>query len=332
VLSLARLWWIYAIIPASLLAVAVDRTVLGGHLAETLPRSPDSFLLLALVFGTPHIVASNLILFTTPEYLRFYRRRLVVISLTLLVAVVTAGLLLPRDVVFALIAGWTVTHVVKQQIGIGNISARLSGPWFRLWAVCGIASGIVFYNAIFLSHRLTGPWAGAVRGTVAVLTAVVALVTLVLVTRVERPLGRRWVWGNGGVMVFAGLLFLAGYPFFAILIPRFVHDLTAFAFYVNHDVNRSRAGLSSWLLRPFDRLPLGAVLALPLIAIGISALLERPADAWFNAVLRGLTGHEISRPVSLGIVGFLGLLHYAFESFTWKDPSPYRRHVGIGLS
>ncbi|MFV0525042.1 MAG: hypothetical protein ACK5RL_11130 [Acidimicrobiales bacterium] len=330
-LSLRRLSLIYLLVPVALLAVAVDLAVFDGAGRDRLPRSPQGYLLLALVFGTPHIVASNIILFTTPEYLRRYRRRLLIISLAIGAFFLTVGLLAPRDLIFALIAGWTVIHVAKQQVGIGNITARLSGREFRAWLWLGISSGILYYNAIYLPRVVDGGWRRATQVVVAAMSVVVVVLTVRLLRGVVHPVGRRWVMANGSVMALGGALWLLGYPFVAILLPRFAHDATAFAFYLNHDVNRARAGMPSWFHRPFDRFPFGTVLLLPVAAVGLSAVLERVADGWVNAGLERWFDTTVANPVSLGVVGFLGLLHYAFESFTWGGDSPYRAYVGFDL-
>ncbi|MFV0259674.1 MAG: hypothetical protein ACK5PP_14655 [Acidimicrobiales bacterium] len=330
-LSLRRLSLIYLLVPVALVAVAVDLLVFDGLWRDRLPRSPQGYLLLALVFGTPHIVASNIILFSTPEYLRRYRRRLLVISAAIGAFFLTVGLLAPRDLVFALIAAWTVIHVAKQQVGIGNITARLSGWTFQAWLWLGIGSGILYYNAIYLPRVIDGGWRRATEVVVGVVSVAVVILTVRLLRGVSHPVGRRWVVANGAVMALGGALWLLGYPFVAILLPRFAHDTTAFAFYLNHDVNRARAGMSSWFHRPFDRFPFGTVLLLPVVAVGLSAVLERAADGWVNAGLDRWFDTTVANPVSLGVVGFLGLLHYAFESFTWGGASPYRPYVGLDL-
>jgi uncharacterized membrane protein len=132
-------------------------------------------------------------------------------------------------------------------------------------------------------------------------------------------------------MVGSVIMFLAGYPLFAILIPRFLHDLTAFTFYVSHDRNRAIAGKRNVLYRPFPRGKIWWLLTLPFIAVGLSAALERGADEVVNGILDAALGVRIDRPVSLGVVGFLALLHYAFESFTWKRSSPYQSFVNLRI-
>ncbi len=292
--------------------------------------------MLALIFGTPHIVASNLILVSNRDYLMHYRFTLLKITAAIAAFFLVFGLwqALPYELLYALIAGWTVTHVVKQQLGIGNIVARSSGPAYKAWVVSGIAAGVCYYLAIFLQYRLSDGSVALLTAFAALLAAIAAACTVYLWSQCSTAEGRRWIVANGATMVGGTLMFLAGYPFFAVLIPRFVHDVTAFAFYVTHDRNRAAAGHKtlmsrSWLPESIANLGPASIVALPLFAIGISALLEHGADSWVNNGLDFAFGVRVDRPVSLGVVGFLALLHYAFESFTWKSSSPYKPYVHL---
>jgi len=42
-----------------------------------------------------------------------------------------------------------------------------------------------------------------------------------------------------------------------------------------------------------------------------------------------LFGVEIRKAVSLGVIGYLALLHYYTEAFTWKNDSPYRKFIAF---
>lgn len=331
VVSLRSLRQLYLIIPFTALIVAVDLLGFGGRLRDGLDNSPQDYLALALIFGTPHIVASNLILFTNQDYLNHYKGQLLRISLGIAAFFVAFGLWLPYEVMFALIAGWTVTHVVKQQLGIGNIVSRASGVTYWVWLTTGIAAGVCYYLAIFLPRYLSDGTISLLGALSALLAAITAGATAILWSQCTTVEGRRWIVANGATMVGSVLMFLAGYPLFAILIPRFLHDLTAFTFYVSHDRNRALSGHRSWLYRVVPNGKVWWLLGLPLIAIGLSAALEHGGDTIVNGVLDSAFGVRIDRPVSLGVVGFLALLHYAFESFTWKRSSPYQSFVNLRI-
>jgi len=325
-ISLSRLWWIYLVIPATFLAMALDATMLDNWTKTTLTKPPDKYFLLALVFGTPHILASNFLLFSNRDYRTHYRRQIIWISAAIVIIGVGLGLSLPRPVMFGLISAWTVAHVVKQQIGIGNIASRLSGVVYKTWSWAGIASGVLFYNVIFQARQLDR-WLAEIRLAIGLLSVAIIAMTIALLKQTNSTTGRKWLLSNGATMSLSGLIYLLGYPFFAVLLPRLVHDITAFTIYVNHDANRSRAGLSSWLYAPIAKLPRLQYVVLPLAAVGVAAVLERHSDGVVNGVLQRIGGFELVEPISLGLVGYFGLMHYAFESMTWKGSSPYRSFI-----
>jgi hypothetical protein len=68
---------IYAIVPLCFLAMVLDRLFWGGSLFHVLPTSPESFFYFQLAFGTPHIIASAVILAANTDYLRAFWVRLV---------------------------------------------------------------------------------------------------------------------------------------------------------------------------------------------------------------------------------------------------------------
>src|SRR6516162_8648357 len=68
---------IYLIVPLCLLAMVLDRLCWGGSLFHALPTSPESFFFFQLVFGTPHIIASSIILAANADYVRAFWVRLV---------------------------------------------------------------------------------------------------------------------------------------------------------------------------------------------------------------------------------------------------------------
>ena len=60
--SFRLLLGLYAIIPACLLLQLIDAGFLQGYLKQYLPSSPHHFILFQIVFGTPHIVASAIVM------------------------------------------------------------------------------------------------------------------------------------------------------------------------------------------------------------------------------------------------------------------------------
>ncbi len=327
-ISLRTLLWIYLAIPLIAVLILADGAFADQWLRRNLTTVPANYVVLALIFGTPHIVASNLVLITNRDYRKHYRREIMSISAALLVVSVVLGLTLPREALIAIISAWTVTHVVKQQIGIGNSASRLSGPLFKIWTWSGIAVGTLFYNAIF-QRRFLADWLTEFRWAIGTLSVFVVLLGVGLYHQAPNQLGRLWLSVNTATMSLAGIFYLLDYPFFAILLPRLVHDATAFAIYINHDSNRIGSGSGSWIYKPFGSSPRLAVIALPVAAIVLTAIMQHGADDAVNRALQTVASFQIAEPISLGFVGYLSFMHYAFESFTWKGDSPYRRYLKL---
>lgn len=324
-LRLSRLLAIYAVIPLCTLAYAVDRGVLGGELRDALPRYPEQLFVYGLLFGWPHIVASNVILATNAEYRRAFRRPVIVASLVIVAFFVIGGIALPSIVLSVVVATATVVHVLKQQIGIGS---RARGWIHVAWGWTGISAGIALYNSLYLEEDLAR-YAAVLDAASVALAATMLICAVLCHRRVTTALGRAFLWGNT-VMVLAPVAFhRAGYDLFAIVIPRVIHDCTAFTFYVAHDYNKHRVAPSNALYRAAAWLPGGIYWLSPALAIALAFAIERYGDRAFDVLTAGALAGSFPQAMSVGLLGYLGMLHYYTESFTWKSGSPYRRYVSL---
>ncbi len=327
-LSLRGLLGIYAIIPVCALLFAIDRLALGGAIRDALPRNPDHLFVYGLLFGWPHIVASNLILFGNAEYRRAYRTRVLVASAIIVAFFGVGTVVLPYEVLAAVAATITIIHVLKQQIGIGAGAARLAGRLYPLWGWTGIATGVVLYNALYLDGDLDR-YAGALDATAYGLAGVVLALAIACDQRITTGLGRAFLWGNTAMILVPVGLHATGYDIFALAVPRIIHDTTAFAFYVAHDHNRHGAAPANPLYRVAARLPGGVYWLAPVLAVAVAFLLERHGDRAFHLVTGGALAASYPQIISLGLLGYLAMLHYYTEAFTWKAGSPYRRFIGM---
>lgn len=324
-LSLRGLLALYLVVPLALAAWAVDAMFLDHSLRASLPDKPTDYFLFELVFGWPHIVASTIILTTNGEYLDLYRRRLVVVSAIVIAFFLVGYFTLPYSALFFVAATATIIHVLKQQIGIGRGAARISSRSYTLWGWSSIGVGVVLYNALFLAEL------DSYRTELVLLAVILAVPSLVLAVRlhaeIETGLGRLFLWSNTALVVSALAFYAAGYGIFAIAVPRVVHDTTAFAFYVAHDVNKHRAGPRNRLYRVANAIPGGIYWVTPVLAIATAYLLAQHGDAVFHWLSGNLFADSVPKAVSLGLLGYLGMMHYYYESFTWKTGSPYRAFV-----
>ncbi|HSG89513.1 MAG TPA: hypothetical protein VLA56_09905 [Pseudomonadales bacterium] len=329
-LSLRRLLLLYLIVPACLAVVAVDAFLLGGALRPHLPRKPETYLLYELFLGWPHIVASTIILTTNREYVSAYRHRLIVASAVVIAFFGIGEFTLPRNVLFFVAATATIVHVLKQQVGIGRGALRPDGATARhytTWGWTAIVAGVVLYNGLYLDDF--DPY----KGWLVAASGALALATVVQAWRIQQRtdarLGHAFLWSNTSMVVVGVLFYASGYGMFAIVVPRVVHDITAFAFYVAHDVNKHGARPANRLYRFARRIPAGIYWVTPVLAIVTAYLLAEHGNAAFHWATGGILRETVPKAVSLGVLGYLGMMHYYYESFTWKSGSPYRAHISM---
>jgi hypothetical protein len=98
---------------------------------------------------------------------------------------------------------------------------------------------------------------------------------------------------------------------------------------VAHDVNRHGAQPQNLLYRLASKLGLGIFWVCPAIAVLLTYLIDRFADPVAQLVVTPVLGYNLPYAASFLIVGYLGMLHYYTEAFTWRQGSPYRQHVAL---
>jgi hypothetical protein len=319
---------VYAAIPLCLALQAADVLWFGHALRIELPSEIHPTMWAHAAMGTPHIIASNVLLLTNLEYVRAYKRR-VAFTMVWIAAFFAFTGLVPYDVAFAVLGVLTIAHVFHQQMGIGKGVSRCSPRPYAWWSWTGIAMGAVVYNTMYLGHRLA-PAAKAVVDALAV-GLVVAFVALSFVCHrsAQGAKGKWFLWANVAMAVTSAHFFFTGWLFLAALAPRLVHDTTAFAFYVVHDRNRHGVEPKNALFRAVAPLRLGTFWVAPAVAILLTFLLQRFGDQGLRAVIEPVFGTLPPQPLSLYAVVFLTLMHYSTEAVTWKKGSPYRAYVPV---
>jgi hypothetical protein len=81
------------------------------------------------------------------------------------------------------------------------------------------------------------------------------------------------------------------------------------------------------LYRLARKLRLGVYWVGPALALLLTYLIGRYIDPLAHLVIAPVLGYDLPYAASFLIVGYLGLLHYYTEAFTWRKGSPYRQHV-----
>jgi hypothetical protein len=220
-----------------------------------------------------------------------------------------------------------VYHVLKQQHGIAKAVCRLPSWAFYLQLWLSVSAGIFIYMGIFLKNSLEPEQAALVLQVASALTMALVISTLVCQRYVPSRFGQYFLWANTLLVVSRWYVYSEQYYFLAILMPRLVHDITAYSFYVSHDVNRHGEQPGNNLFRAATALRLPVWLVLPLLSFLFTYLLQAYGDDLVNLLLQTLFSTQIYKAVTLGFLGYLALMHYYTEAFVWAAGSPLRRYI-----
>jgi hypothetical protein len=275
------------------------------------PRHPDELVLFTLVFNLPHILASHILYFDR-DYAARYAKRLAWTSVVLIVLtiVVLAVAGLAFDTFLGLLL--TVYHVIAQQIGMTRAQLGRVGYAYPIWKVSAVLLALTVYLPIQAPIVLGWNVMGASFLGAAVLLPTTLVCAIVLTRAAATTTGRSYLWSNQLMLMSMPILAGLGYPFFALLMPRFVHDLSAFYVYGVHDANRNRHERPNLLygapgLRRLPTYVVGPAAAL-LAAFAVSRLPWWPAAA---------------------ITSLASGLHYYMEGVTWKRGTIHRRYMSF---
>jgi hypothetical protein len=320
---------LYAIIPVCLVLQGADWLYWDGLIRRTLPSSPSHFLLFQILFGTPHILGSTMILAGNREYLQFYRRKIMLMSVAIAVFFALGSQYFSYRTLYVAVAAWTVYHVLKQQYGIGRAVCRLPAWAFHLTLWLSVAAGLMIYLGIFLKNSLNLEHAEWLRQCSASLCTLLLLSALYIHRYVAPGLGKLFFWANILLVLSSFYLYLREYYFLAILVPRLIHDATAYIVYVTHDYNRHGRKPQNALYRFARQWHIPVIAVLPVISFALALLLQNYGDLWVNWLVQTLFGVEIRKAVTIGVLGYLALMHYYTEAFIWKGASPCRRYIGF---
>ena len=326
-LSFRFLLGLYVIVPLSVLVLWMDQAYFDSALRNWLPSSPGHFLLFQLFFGTPHIIASNLLLVSNRDYLKTFQTKIIGMTLFIAVFFGLGSLVIPYRVLYVISACWTVYHVLKQQLGIAKPACRLPQWAFYLQLVGCVGAGIFIYLGVFLKNSLTEEQVLLIAEIARGLTLFLVLATLLCHQHVKTLFGHAFLWANTLLVVSTWYVYSEGYYFIAILIPRLVHDITAYSFYITHDANRHGETPRNALFNLAKAFRLPVVVVLPALSFGLTYLLQAYGDAWVNWILQTLFATEFHKAVTLGFIGYLALMHYYTETFVWTADSPLRRYI-----
>lgn len=327
--SFSVLLGLYLIIPLCLLLYGLDTAFWQGYLHDNLPTKPTHFLLFQILFGTPHILASTILLTTNSEYFQFYKRHLAWMTLAIAIIFGLGSLFIPYRVFYVAVAGWTVFHVLKQQHGVVRGICKLPTWAFNSLLWLSVAAGLLIYIGIFLSNSLDIETLEQLKNAAGFLITILVLLGLYCQRYVPTNFAKAFFWANIFLVVCSFYLFTQEYYFFAILIPRLVHDATAYIFYVTHDFNKHSIEPKNALYRFAKKYSISIFILLPVLTFALAFLLQAYGDATIAWLTREIFGVEIRKAITLGLLGYFALMHYFSEAITWKNGSPYREFISF---
>ncbi|WP_150304696.1 hypothetical protein [Pseudomonas saliphila] len=313
---------LYAVVPVSLALVLLDSLALDGQLIrEHIPIDPMHWPFWTVIFGLPHIVAS-LLTMADAEYLSHYRRSLLppLLGFAGLTSLAIFGPQpMGEQALFIFLAFYTIYHVLAQQLGLtlmmmGVPPSGVFKAWKWLSIFCGFVIYVTVYSASALGYEL---FAGVsafefLIGLAGLMCAAVVVLAVRLSRTSRNRIGVWYLWGNVAMLTSVLLIHEMGYTLFVILIPRVIHDITAFMIYITHDTNRNRAVPVNLIYRltHFSRLP--PIIVLPAASIAVAYVLTSLQDDFKLVLVVALT---------------ITLLHYYFEGFIWRGANPHRQHL-----
>ncbi len=302
---------VYLIIPVLLGIVLADMFLFDHFLQPYVGIDALFFPLFLLLFNLPHIIAS-FFSFVDTEYVRYYRRHLFVYLPMLLVG---TALLLWYDYLWGLVFFLIndMWHGVRQQVGISLILGSKPGHIHRLWTLAPFVMGSIAYVYMLRPDAFPDdllPYLSPVLFIGAILTLLTMAAKLW-----TSPSSVRWYIFAVSMMFIVNYFFiLTDYIFFTILAFRFVHDITAFAFYITHDHNRAKSGHRNYLYQLISRIPKHVIVLTPVLGISLAYLITTSAN---------------QLAVGYSIVILICMSHFYLESVMWKRGSPHREFVKV---
>ena len=302
----------YAVVPVTILVVVADMALFGQALQPYLTLSLLYLPLYIFVFELPHIIAS-LTSFADREYVEHYRRELFVVLPILIGAfALLSWYLFPVAVI--LYTCYTTYHVVRQQTGISLVLTKRRDNWHELWNHAGVVVGssgmLVIFSKEFLGNFLLTPMSMVLFVSVVIFS----VISLYIIYRTKPGLARWYVVAVWASVLASFIFFVLNYLFLAIFVLRFVHDVTAFMFYIVHDMNRNLGEAHNVVYGALQHLKIPILVAVPAFAI---------------LVALGLRLSTNSLTAGIFVIMTVGILHYYLESVMWKRTAPHRSHVNF---
>ncbi len=302
---------VYLVLPVLFCVFLADVYFFDSALLPYMGLTSMVLPLYLLFFELPHIIAS-FFGFADKEYFTHYKKHLL-FFLPLILIATSILLYVNFSLGVTLYLVGTVWHGLKQQTGIALILGARPGWVHTAWTLIPVVITSLAYVYYIVPEVFPAQLVPLISPII-----LLGIVSLLIITSIKMwqsvPKVRLYVLCVSSLFFFSYIFILSGYIFLAFFAVRFIHDLSAFAFYATHDQNRNVSERKNYLYKLFSLVPLPVLVLTPVLAVGFAYLTRISTDG-----------------LAIGYVALvlMGMSHYYLESIMWKRDTPHRKYISV---
>ncbi|MDI1301506.1 MAG: hypothetical protein PSX71_06350 [bacterium] len=284
------------------------------RLSDAVWVNKNTFLLVSVLLQTPHSIAS-IFTFMDREYLSAYKARLFSFCLFMLAIFVLAWVLSPGSLMLAIIS-YNFYHYSSQQAGVTALLAHNKSRTHEVWKW---ASSLILMAGLFGAAIMTGPEQITVGPYQNAFYAIGIIfftgfigISILLASQSKTRIGKAYIAANTVMLITYFGFYLCNLWFYMLIIPIFVHAMTAFLFYINHNSNRNARRNINLVSRIRNVIPVPEYILTPLVSILCAAIfIPLAAESVYSVYMAGLAS----------------VVHFYLEAIMWKKGTPHREHL-----
>lgn len=313
--------YLYLLCPTLVMLSIVDTLIFDGLILQYLPDRPEEWSWWLIFFSTPHIISSFMTI-ANPDDVKPLGRR-IIISLTLLILTsYILNILLKNKIdetsyyyinilVFFFYGLLTTNHVLTQQHGIALIIGKQKSTLFSNFYRYMMVS-LSFLIFIKIANSTTKLIPSEIILYLEIVTTIALTYLLIKVISESKSRSGNLFHIVNYIMIMS-VLFLSSidYFIFVFIIPRVIHDISAYLIYLNHDTNRFKHK-DHYIYKGILKTPASIITTSILVGILVTQLI-----------------HSFSPVIIISILMVVDFFHYYMESIIWKGKSSNRNYVFI---
>jgi hypothetical protein len=304
----------YLVMPVAILIVIIDQLFLGQWIKHHFITTPETQYLY-LTFFNLHIMAST-ITFVDMEYLRHYWRRLMLFSVLICAVIMPFAHPQGNDVFNLIFVAWTAVHTTGQQFGLIRLMGLKQTPLHTVWKWLAILVSMLVYCSYFSLYFITPEGRHYIQIFMWAALFLFLSLSYGAYKPAHTPMLKLYILGNIAAVVLSVALYSIYYSLLAVLMGRVIHDVSAFIFYILHDMNRNRTKARNIFFRAFR------FTHIPIYVLG-------PLGAFLLAYPISYFSFFHPQEIMYKIFAFLAMMHYCTDSSVWKKGSPHRDYIRV---